>query len=94
MYKNNFQDGLWEMFLEDGKNQTSALFKDGVILKTVEYDRFGKPKNDLDLVELNNLMSKQGAEVSTKKKKKKKKKKKGDEVEIGPSSSQEDMEED
>jgi antitoxin component YwqK of YwqJK toxin-antitoxin module len=92
-YEDNFQNGLWEMYQEDGKNQTSALFDEGVVLKTVEYDRFGKPKNDLDVVELNNLMSKQKSD-SENSKKKKKKKKKGDEVEIGPSSSPEDLEED
>ena len=85
IYSNNQKDGLWEMFLEDGKNQTSALFDKGVLLKTVEYDRFGKPKNDLDVVELNNLLSKKkSSDAEGSKKKKKKKKKNGDEVEIGP----------
>jgi antitoxin component YwqK of YwqJK toxin-antitoxin module len=83
-YVDNQKDGLWEMFIEDGKNQTTALFDKGIILKTVEYDRFGKPKNDLDLVELNNLMSKKSADDASGSKKKKKGKKNGDEMEIGP----------
>lgn len=84
-FKNDQQDGLWEMFQEDGKNATSALYDDGVLLKTVEYDRFGKPKNDLDLVELNDLLTKKKSddESDDKKKKKDKKNKKNEESEEG-----------
>lgn len=84
VFKNDKQDGLWEMFLEDGKNASSALYDNGVLLKSVEYDRFGKPKNDLDLVELNDLMSKKKAadEEGGKKKKKDKKKKDKNESDI------------
>lgn len=75
-YKNDQQDGLWDMFQEDGKNATTALYDDGVLLKVLEYDRFGKPKNDLDLVELNNLLSKKKSDDASEDKKKKKDKKK------------------
>lgn len=74
-FKNDLQDGIWDMFQEDGKNATTALYDDGVLLKSVEYDRFGKPKNDLDLVELNDLLSKKKSDDASEGKKKKKKKK-------------------
>lgn len=74
-FKNDYQDGVWEIFLEDGKNATTALYDDGALLKSVEYDRFGKPKNDLDLVELNDLLSKKKSDDASEGKKKKKKKK-------------------
>ncbi|CAG5078649.1 toxin-antitoxin system YwqK family antitoxin [Parvicella tangerina] len=68
-FKNDLQDGIWDMFQESGKNATTALYDDGVLLKAVEYDRFGKPKNDLDLVELNDLLNKKKSDDASERKK-------------------------
>lgn len=73
-YKENKEDGLWEFFLDDGKNSASVLYNEGIVRKAVEYDRFGKPKKDEDLIELNQLLSKGKAKEGDRKKKDKKKK--------------------
>jgi len=77
-FKDGKEDGVWELYLEDGKNANTVLYDKGVLLKAVEYDRFGKPKNDLDLVELNNLLNNKKADDADGGKKKKKKKDKKD----------------
>ena len=55
----------------------SILFEKGKELKVVEYDKFGNPRNEEDLIELNRIMSGQveGEETKAEKKARKKKEK-------------------
>ena len=68
---------MWDYFIADGKNSLSILFDKGKELKVVEYDKFGKPRNEEDLLELNRMMSGQveGEETKAEKKARKKKEK-------------------
>ena len=77
IFKEGEKHGLWEYFLADGKNALSILFEKGKELKVVEYDKFGKPRNEEDLLELNRIMSGQvlGEETKAEKKARKKKEK-------------------
>ena len=56
-FKEGEKHGLWDYFLADGKNSLSILFDKGKELKVVEYYKFGKPRNEEDLIELNRIMS-------------------------------------
>jgi len=79
---------LWNYYLEDGKNAADVLFSNGSEKFAVEYDKFGKAKNEDDLVELNRLLSTNkksgeeegadGMKIDKKKKRKEKKKKKSE----------------
>jgi len=77
-FKGGVKHGLWDHFQADGKNALSMFFDNGEQLKVVEYDKFGKPKNDEDLIELNKIMSGQdtsGEETKAEKKARKKQEK-------------------
>jgi antitoxin component YwqK of YwqJK toxin-antitoxin module len=73
IFKSDKEDGMWEEFHEDGKNAKTTLYDKGSVLVVVEYDRFGKPKNDQDLVALNNAISKKKSDDAKAKKKNKNK---------------------
>ena len=52
------------------------MFENGKELKVVEYDKFGNPRNEEDLIELNRIISGQREEVEETKAEKKDRKKK------------------
>ena len=51
------KDGLWEYYLEDGKNQASVLYSKGREWKVIEFDRFGQPKNQEEFEKFNQMVA-------------------------------------
>jgi hypothetical protein len=56
-WKEGSKDGLWQYFLEDGKNQASILYSRGREWKVIEFDRFGQPKNPEEYEKFNKMVA-------------------------------------